>query len=189
MSSTTRRKLMTDQSAATIAERAIKILVGKRCWHVVCGRNVGASFNLFLGKMVKKTTPPSHSKLIRKIEASKPKFLREYEAEFRLLVWTSWRLSRHGSVVLTSSDCEDDAYPVKEQLRRRLSFGRLLKGSTIKSAEIISPFYDVKLMFNNGYELEILCHRGKMKPTTDPRYTPVLSNWDIFVPGNFVVKV
>lgn len=179
---------MTNQSAGRIADRAIKDLVGKRCWHVVCGRDVGGSFNLFLGKMVKRTTPPSRSKLIQKMEALKPKYLRENEAEFRLLVWTSWRLSRRGKVVLTSSDCDDDAYSLKEQLRRRLSIRRLLKGSTVTSSAIISPFYDLKLVFSNGYELDILCHRGKMKPTTDPRFTPILSNWDIFVPGNFVVK-
>ena len=179
---------MTEQSAAKIAIRALNDLVGKRCWHVVCGHNVGSSFNLFLGKMVRKETPPSHSKRLRKLEAMGPKQLRENDAEFSLLVWTSWRLSKRGKVVLTSSDCEDSGFSPKEQLRRRLSIRRMLKGATVKSIRVTSPFYDLTIVFSNGYQLDILCHRGNMKPSTDPSYTPILSNWNIYVPGDFVVK-
>jgi hypothetical protein len=123
------------------------------------------------------------------MESLGPKNLRENDAEFSLLVWTSWRLSKGGDVVLTSSECEDDRYPLKEQLRRRLRIRRILTGSKVKSLKIVSPFYDLEISFSNGYRLDILCHRGNMNPTTDPSYTPILSNWDIFVPGGFVVKV
>ncbi len=64
----------------------------------------------------------------------------------------------------------------------------MLKGSKVKAAAITSPFYDLELVFSNGYQLDILCHRGNMKPSTDSRYSPILSNWDIFVPGGFLVK-
>lgn len=138
--------------------------------------------------MVKKTAPPSRSKLLQKLEAAGPRFLRENDAEFSLLVWTSWRISKREKIILTSSDCEDDAYPLEEQLKRRRSISRMLKGSKVKAAAITSPFYDLELVFSNGYQLDILCHRGNMKPSTDSRYSPILSNWDIFVPGGFLVK-
>lgn len=143
---------------------------------------------MYLGRMVKKTSPPSGSMRLKRLEAMGPRYLRENDPEFSLLVWTSWRISKGGNVVLTSTDCEDTGAPLKEQLKRRSSIRRLLAGSMLKSVKVTSPYYDLTILFSNGYQLDILCHRGNMKPSTDPSYTPILSNWDIFVPGDFVVK-
>ena len=173
-----------------LVKRALKNLRGKRCWHVRCGRNVGRSFAIYLGKKVKKMEPPSRSPLLRRLAARGPKILRENAPEYELLVWCSWRLSKTvGGVVLMSDDCEGGDDTIKKQLRNRLSIRKLLKGATIKELKIISRFYDLKIVFSNGCQLDVLCNRGKAKPKIDPSYSPIASNWEIFVPGDFVVGV
>ena len=88
-----------------------------------------------------------------------------------------------------SDDCEGGDDTIKKQLRNRLSIRKLLKGATIKELKIISRFYDLKIVFSNGCQLDVLCNRGKAKPKIDPSYSPIASNWEIFVPGDFVVGV
>ena len=89
-------------SNSEIAKRTLGKLNGKYCWYVTCGYNVGRSFKLWLGKMVKRENVLGHpgaSRIARKAAKAFPKAVRENFPEYGLLVWCSWRLSKkaHGT--------------------------------------------------------------------------------------------
>lgn len=141
------------------AKRYIKEFVGKLCWDVGCGRNVGSSFSLQLGRKVKVNTF-AYSKTPRKLSF-------RTVGEHNLLVWCSWRLSKKDNLVVTSDDCENH-YKWCKYLRK-------LAGHKITKAKILNSFFDMQIDFTDGYQLNIFCDHGTREPSID-------TNWEIFWP-------
>ena len=118
---------------------------------------MGSSFSLALGGMEKMAHP-----LKNKFH---PKAYRENIAEFELLVWCSWRLSRRATIVVTSDDCEN-----KKEATRLLS---KVTGETILSVICSRDSGDLALGISGGYELKIFCDHGRIAPS-------VPDNWELF---------
>jgi hypothetical protein len=98
-----------------------QLLFGRECWYVACGGCVGTSFQLALGKRVQR------AKVLTNPVAS-PDY-RQFEGEFGLLVWCSWRLVRPG-FGMTSSEDEKDVR--RDELLRSVS-GRAIADVDIRN--------------------------------------------------------
>ena len=148
------------------AKHVIKKLIGKPCWDVGCGKGVGSSFGLYLGRKIKR------KREIRSV--TRPWMSIKHDPEFHVLVWCLWRLSKNGRLVVTSDDCENH-YKWCKYLRR-------LTGHKITKMMILNPFFDLQITFTRSYQLDIFCDHGTKEPSID-------TNWEVFSPNDLLFGV
>jgi hypothetical protein len=128
------------------------------CWNLNCGRGVGASFSLDLGKRIPRRVPRFSDNRIVEVE--------EECGEVQILVWCTWRLDA-ACGPLTSSDDSDHG------IQRGLS---KLIGSTVETIAVISPAWDLTVRFSNGLTLKVFCDHVPGDPS-------IHGNWDFFLSG------
>jgi hypothetical protein len=155
-------------SMMEIARRTARKLIGQPCWDVGCGGSVGSSFNLALGKKIRR------KRELTKLEKRLPKIHQRYEQEFSLLVWCTWRLSRKDILLVTSDDCDSN--------RRWCRLLKQLIDLRITDISVVNQFCDLKILFSNGYQLDIFCDHGNKEPSID-------TNWELFVTESGVTRV
>lgn len=94
------------------------------------------------------------------------------------MVWCTWRLSKDGLIIASSSDCVRN-----EKIHGRL---RRLSGQKTIYIQSLGPFYDLKILFSRGWRLDIFCDRGTAKPSTNTHAAEKM-NWEIFAQDDFVL--
>jgi hypothetical protein len=135
-------------------ETLIDQIEGLPCWHVSTGGAVGPSFQLALGKKVKRKVPLSNT--------SQPDDYRQHEGEANLLVWCSWRLDGPSGPLTSSDDASEGA----------ADFLRQLEGHAIVEAQSEPPAWDLRLRFANQLTLRLFCdHVGAAS---------IDSNWELW---------
>ena len=115
---------------------SMKSIVGLACWHVAAGRAVGSSFSLALGGKVKRQRPLTHGD---------NEDFRAHQGEFRLLVWSTWRLDAPAAPV-ASSDQEAD---------RSANALQQLVGASVEKVQCRNRALDLRICFSGDLRLEV----------------------------------
>lgn len=150
---------MISSSILKAAKQGLAKCRAKRCWHVACGGSAGSSFDLALGRKIRRQGKTG------RLDRLLPKSLRKVSPELSLMVWCSWRLSTKDKVLVTSDDCDND--------RKWCNLLQILVGRRITHVEIINALCDLQISFGRGYRLDIFCDYGNKSPTID-------TNWELF---------
>lgn len=147
---------------ARLKSEVIDLLARKKCWYVSCGGAAAATFQLALGKKLRRAMPtPSPKNAADEFD--------EFEGEANLLVWCSWRLDSPGAPVASSDDSGEH---VSQSLQR-------LVGQVTEDVSIDLPGWDVTLRFTGGLVLRVFCDH-----VHDPSFD---GNWDLFA-GDRVIS-
>jgi hypothetical protein len=147
-------------SPCNFEDTHLRQIMEKPCWYVSFGENVGHSFQLALGKKVRRSVPiraDSHSREYC-----------EFEGEYSLLVWCDWRLEREmKSVGSSRQTLEERARALTNLVGLRTARGEL------------ALLGDLVLYFENGFCLRMFADRI----SDDPK----IANWELFMPGSILV--
>jgi hypothetical protein len=131
-------------------------IVNLKCWYVNCGKGVGSSFSISLGKKIARKRPLTNLKQSEEY--------RHYEGEVNLLIWCSWRLD-NAEKPITSSD--EDVEKIEQGLN-------ILFEKVLLKIEVIPPAWDLVILFSEGYQLRIFCDHLPGGSSYD-------GNWDLKV--------
>ncbi|MFT3771557.1 MAG: hypothetical protein QM820_39585 [Minicystis sp.] len=143
-----------EQLAASLQE-----LVGKRCWGVVAGEGTGSVVSLKFGGQTRRKKPlpnPSLSPAVR-----------EYEAEYSMLVQCVWRLDAPDRIVCGAWDSNEAGGAMLTGL------GEIVNHD-VRLVTIAAPSADLEMVFDNGLKLKVFCDRINVDEAEDNYcfYTP-----------------
>ena len=141
----------------SMAGECERLLLGKPCWHVVCGGTAGTTFKLVLGDKIERIKPrknPFGSSIMDL-----------YSGEVRLLVWCPWRLDDPAKPISSSEDLQEHATASLQTLI----------GRNIMNASIGLPGWDMKIAFTGQVTLSIFA-------THFPNQDSFSTNWELFSP-------
>lgn len=139
----------------------VRALEGRPCWYVNAGGAVGTSFSLALGEKIQRESP------LRNPSASEE--YRQFEGEFGLYVWCSWRLADGDGAIVSSYEPVFDAGKLK-----------MLTGQVVRDVELEPHSLDLKLCFERA-QLDVFCDHVFSASSYD-------CNYELHCPqGTFVV--
>jgi hypothetical protein len=134
--------------------RWLDLLRGKPCWHVN-GASVYPTLGFQFGGRVRMEKP------LPRAPHDSP--VRQHQGEFRMIVWSSWRLDGPGGAI-TSSDQEQENIIAKTAV---------LTDRTVERADVRAPAWDLLLHFAGGYVLNVFCDHVKGDCSTE-------TNWELW---------
>lgn len=117
-------------------------LKNKECWSVIAGPGSGSVFSLGFGNKKPRKYP------LRNQTLSSDERL--FEAEFGILVYCAWRLSRFGIIECGWRDSNEAGGKMQSGLHS-------LKGKNIQKTDIGSISSDLTIHFSEGFLLQIFC--------------------------------
>ena len=120
-------------------QKAIASITEQRCWGVVAGSGTGSIFTLYLGGKIPRESPLSNQHLSNDV--------RSFDAEFMLMVWSSWLLDRSNKEICSSESDNSNFGIMVEGLKR-------LCGRKILDVEYIQA-QGMYLCFEDDYYLSI----------------------------------
>lgn len=115
-------------------------LVGRKCWSVVAG--VGSILSLGFGKKILRAKPLANTQLKDDV--------RKYDAEFKMMIYCSWRLSDPGGVLCGWRDSNDNNQVVLDCLSS-------LEGMNVMAVKLDSLTLDLSILFEKNISLSIFC--------------------------------
>jgi len=117
-------------------------LIGKECWGVVGGVGVGSTISLSMGDKYPKSI---HSKNMLLSED-----VRKNDSEFSLMIYCPWRIEDTNRIFCGSHHSNEMNGPYQDSFNR-------ITGAIITNVICTLPAYDLKLVFNNGISINIVC--------------------------------
>jgi hypothetical protein len=134
----------------------VRSIRGLRCWYVSYGGAAGPTFQLALGKKVRRSVPvrnPVHSEEYR-----------QFEGEANLLVWCTWRLDGPSGPLTSSDDTPEGISKGLPQLRE----------AKVRGASLIDNAGDLIISFSNKLKVRIFCDHVPGAPSFD-------GNWELWL--------
>lgn len=128
----------------------IKKFVGKECWSVICGNGSGSALHLGFGGKVKRLNVLSNKYLTQDE--------RLYEAEHRIMVYCSWRLSSTESILCSWKDIGGS---------ENINYLNLMRGKKITSADAVAVSRDLCIKFEGGLTLQVFCDETNNEEADD----------------------
>lgn len=136
----------------------VKENLRKKCWYVSCGGAASTTFELALGKKVRRgfvVRNPAHSWDFR-----------NFEGEANLLVWCTWRLDGANGPLTSSNDTVEHVVAALERLTDK----------TIVDVRVDLPGWDLHLEFSGGLRLHVFCDHVPGDPSFDGNWELTLTN-------------
>lgn len=130
----------------------LRQITSKPCWSVIAGEGTGSIVSLDFGEKVPRHTPLKNSQLT-KIE-------RENEGEMSLMIWCAWRLDGPKGVICGSTDSNANDGPM-------VKGAKMLVGRSVEAVEILSPAFDLRLIFRGQFVLNIFCDQTSERDATE----------------------
>jgi hypothetical protein len=134
--------------------KLVASLKGLECWYVSCGGAAASTFQLALGKKLRRARPLKNT--------AHPEEFRQFEGEAGLYVWCAWRLDGVDSPLTSWDDTQ-------ESMQAGLT---KLTGARISAVVSIPPAWDLNIEFSNALCLRIFCDHVPGDPSFD-------GNWDL----------
>lgn len=131
-------------------------VVHKICWCVDAGGSGGNTFGLHIGDKLPWPIPLRDG-------AHRDK-LGDFQGEFHVIVWCTWRLDAVDKPI-ASSDEDPDVIAAALQV---------LVGKTVCSMHVAPPAWDLSIGFSGGLNLEVFCDHIP----GDPSFS---GNWDLAI--------
>jgi hypothetical protein len=117
----------------TLLSRAVR----QTCWHVSVGGCTSPSFELALGRKIKRETMLNNP--------MQPREFCRYRPQISFLVWCTWRLERANEIIISSDGAELDIISGLEQL----------VGKNILRVRIEHPAWDLAFYFADRFRLRV----------------------------------
>lgn len=129
----------TEQLAASLQE-----LVGKRCWGAVAGEGTGSIVSLRFGGRTRRKNPLPNPFLSPEV--------RDYEADYSLLVHCVWRLDARDRIVCGAWDSNEVGGPMSIGLTE-------VANHDVRRVTTDAPSMDLALELDNDLTLKVFCDR------------------------------
>jgi hypothetical protein len=129
-------------SQRTLLVQAMNCLIGETVWSVYAGTGTGSVIDIHIGKKVKRRRPIPNPTLDTD--------QRLYIGQYGLMIWSSWRVAQNASLLCGSWDDNRVGGAMLTGLKH-------LKDMTIHKVEVIPPFFDLRIHFEDAIILETFC--------------------------------
>lgn len=117
-------------------------LVGEECWGVVGGAGTGSIISLDFGKQIPRNKPLKNPYVTETV--------RNYESEFRLMLYCPWRIESRWQVISGSHMSNENDGPMVSGLH-------YIRGKKILAVTCTEPAYDLRIRFVNEVDLVVHC--------------------------------
>lgn len=137
----------------------LKCLIGLECWSIIAGKGTGSIISLNIGNRIPLDKISSNNKI--------PDIARRYTGEYGIFIECAWRLDNINEVICGSQSSNEDNGPMLTGLQQ-------LVPSHISDIQLYEPAKDLKIIFDNEYQLNIFCDNTNPEDYED--------NYSLFTP-------